>query len=379
MAGVNIRESRRAAHPASKYDGVNSFETDRIPVAYTADQLMRHLAKRQMEEEEKYKSEEQQVPSYIENMLAGAALSMDSSIYDKYKPQRQYSYADRLAALKAAAPENRAAILEMTAPTMLRMKKGWGALGEAILPAAIAGTTYANTKAAEYDQQMAAAKRQAAAEKAKEARKREREYLKHMLKKEAAIEKQTLKSEQEQERAIMKILAARELASMKAASTRYAADKAYEAKKFNKKDSSEKDEIALNNTLEETEELLKQFEEEGIDPQESILNRIPYVNQIFTPSPAQAAYKAQEDKLRLFLAKKMGTTKNKTEFEHTPSISARNSLEVNKAILDRLKDNKKVSSIPNNVKMVAPDGSTRNVPADQVEYWKSKNARVVNE
>ena len=379
MASVNIRESRRAAHPASKYDGINSFEESRIPVAYTADQLMRQIAKREMEKQREAAAAASSNPSYFENMLTGAASSLDSSIYDKYKPQRQYSYAERLAALKAAAPENRMSILEMTAPSMPRMKKGLGAIWEALNPALIAGTTHANTVKAETESKTREAKRAQAIEEEKEARKREREVLKYMMKKEAARETQALKSEEEKKRAIMKILAAKELADTKAASTRYAADRAYEGKKLNKRDSSEKDNIAFDNELEETEELIKQFEEEGIDPQESILNRIPYVNQIFTPSPAQAAYKAQEDKLRLFLAKKMGTTKNKTEFEHTPSISARNSLEVNKAILDRLKNNKKTSSLLGTVKMVAPDGSTRNVPTDQVEYWKSKNARVINE
>lgn len=52
-----------------------------------------------------------------------------------------------------------------------------------------------------------------------------------------------------------------------------------------------------------------------------------------------------------------------------------NSLAVQRRVKEKLPPEKEVKT----VSMTAPDGTTREVPADKVEYWKSKGAKVINE
>jgi hypothetical protein len=207
MASINIREARRAANPPSKYDGTSSFDDYRTPVAYTADDLMRQIVKREKEKQQAAMAEADESPSYLENMMPAVAANMDTSIYDKYKPEREYSFAERLALLKNASPENRMAILELTAPQSRKMKKGFGAISEALLPAMAAGITHANAKKQEHEALKRIARQQRATEEAKEGRRLERDYIKQLLKKEAAIDTQRMKAANNERLEMLKIAA----------------------------------------------------------------------------------------------------------------------------------------------------------------------------
>ncbi len=368
MPAINIREGRRAASPASKYDGTSSFDDYRTPVAYTADDLMRQLRKRA---ESSQTPEEDSGPSYFENLMAGAAPAMDTSIYDKYKPEREYSFADRLSLLKSAPPQSRAAILELTAPKMKKMKKGWSALGEALIPAAISGTTYANSKKAEHDALLRQVRKEARIEEVKEARKTEREYLKQLLKKESNIESHNLKSADKQRLAFLKMAQNLKIAKINAAAKKYIADKAYEGKKFCKAGAQGDNDLDnINKEIENTEELLNQTGSKGT---QGIFSRI-IPDKWRTLSPEQAAVEAQEHALKLKIAKYMGSNRNQVEFENTPSISGKNSVAANKAVVQQLRKNfnKGKSSASSTVKMIK-NGAIYNIPANEAELAEKYN------